>query len=829
MAHTFLRHTGCNQNRNQRADLLSIAEINVAPVVHHWKIRSPDNVMCKAFTEAILAALSVPIRLPRFITVSTRCPNVFISATSADLRSWRQVVKEAVLTLQCFPVEMGNYDLSSDRVEEMLRGKMKTCDAVIHLVGECYGFEPAARDPRQPRRSYTQLEYDLARQLRKPCFRLICAEGFPYDKHPPEDEERQRLQRGHRAALMADDRMRYVVSDPHELKQQILKLQIATGRLRALLGRVLTIGLLLILALWFAVFLVHHRAAQTEHHVEKIEDELARYRSAVKAVADRFGRDLEPDRLLSAQEKLDRALTAVASEQKISVAELRTWMRLFVETVRVRPGANAYDRALADFADQNFADAEKHATQAAEDLQRQRKNAEHASGATAQLAGDWAAQEREAWSLAGKAAYAAGHYADAIAHFNSSLVLFDETRNPVQWCDAAHVLASALLEQGQYQGAKSLLRHLVETRARIQGASHPDTLACMNNYALVLMENGDYEAAAQLFEKVHRTLEHRFGKEHPKTLVTAHNQGLLLTTRGDYEAAEKLHAAILELRERILGPNHPDTLASVDALAGTLAMKSDVVAARKLFQRSIDGYRRLRGAEHPSTLERMSNLASLLTETRDYEAAEPLLNAVLETQERTLGWEHPATLGTGATLASLLKNTGKLDAAESLYRRVIRTQEQILGSENPHTLATVNNFAVLVMEQGDLEAAEATLHKLLLHFEHALGRDHPSTLACANNLASVLARRDQYAAAEPYCLRVLGGFRKVLGKDHFTTAKAAYNYSLMFWEQRRWAEARPLALEAVAIVQRRLPTGHPDRVLYEKYLAEVERKIAKDP
>ena len=65
----------------------------------------------------------------------------------------------------------------------MLRGKIAACDAVIHLAGECYGAEPVHREPAAPRRSYTQMEYDLARELGKPLYVFLCGQGFPYLRH----------------------------------------------------------------------------------------------------------------------------------------------------------------------------------------------------------------------------------------------------------------------------------------------------------------------------------------------------------------------------------------------------------------------------------------------------------------------------------------------------------------------------------------------------------------------------------------------------------------------------------------------------------------------
>ena len=80
----------------------------------------------------------------------------------------------------------------------MLRTKIAACDAVVHLAGEVYGAEPQERAPDEPRRSYTQMEYDLARELKKPLYLFVCGDDFPYDEHAPEDADKRELQQAHR-------------------------------------------------------------------------------------------------------------------------------------------------------------------------------------------------------------------------------------------------------------------------------------------------------------------------------------------------------------------------------------------------------------------------------------------------------------------------------------------------------------------------------------------------------------------------------------------------------------------------------------------------------
>src|SRR5438067_6756604 len=95
-------------------------------------------------------------------------PRVFVSATSRDLGSFRKAVSDVLLNLDVHPVVQDHFAPDYRSVVEMLREKIGQCDAVLCLVGRRYGYEPLKREPDQPRRSYTQLEYEIAVELRKP-------------------------------------------------------------------------------------------------------------------------------------------------------------------------------------------------------------------------------------------------------------------------------------------------------------------------------------------------------------------------------------------------------------------------------------------------------------------------------------------------------------------------------------------------------------------------------------------------------------------------------------------------------------------------------------
>jgi acyl-CoA synthetase (NDP forming) len=60
----------------------------------------------------------------------------------------------------------------------------------------------------------------------------------------------------------------------------------------------------------------------------------------------------------------------------------------------------------------------------------------------------------------------------------------------------------------------------METRKRVLGVEHPDTLTSMNNLAHTFHGQGCNEEATQLMEHVVKTLTATIGANHPNTLAS---------------------------------------------------------------------------------------------------------------------------------------------------------------------------------------------------------------------------------------------------------------------------------------------------------------------
>jgi len=161
---------------------------------------------------------------------------------TGDLRSVRQIVKEALLTIDCHPVEQTNFEPDWRTVEGMLRAKIEGCQALIHIAGMRFGAEPdpASLPSNVPRRSYTQMEYEIGRRLQEErgeegfrVYSFICPEDFPYDQGAArETEEKADLQRQHRCRLMDMPQLYERPKTPadfqtriHALKEEVIALR----------------------------------------------------------------------------------------------------------------------------------------------------------------------------------------------------------------------------------------------------------------------------------------------------------------------------------------------------------------------------------------------------------------------------------------------------------------------------------------------------------------------------------------------------------------------------------------------------------------------------
>ncbi len=169
-------------------------------------------------------------------------PTIFLSGVSSEFASFRDAAEIEIQKKDCFPLNQPSFETDYRTIEEILRRKIGEADAVIHLVGFRFGFEPKDQPPEKPRRSYTQLEYDIARELNKPVFVFLSADASVRDANPgeqPEDAEAVQLQLAHRQALEGSNNVRYSIRDKNELCRYVAGIPLlATADFRVDISRI---------------------------------------------------------------------------------------------------------------------------------------------------------------------------------------------------------------------------------------------------------------------------------------------------------------------------------------------------------------------------------------------------------------------------------------------------------------------------------------------------------------------------------------------------------------------------------------------------------------
>lgn len=167
-------------------------------------------------------------------------PRIFISAVSAEFRQLRQLTANVLLRLGYDPVWQDILGTEGGDLRDVLSRKIDSCQGVLQIVGQGYGFEPETVDPEFGRISYTQFELVYAQQAGKKTWIVFAEDGCSRDKPVgqldlPEDpdhpdpagyqSERRALQGRWRERLKQTGHLHHAASSDTELELRVERLK----------------------------------------------------------------------------------------------------------------------------------------------------------------------------------------------------------------------------------------------------------------------------------------------------------------------------------------------------------------------------------------------------------------------------------------------------------------------------------------------------------------------------------------------------------------------------------------------------------------------------
>jgi hypothetical protein len=113
---------------------------------------------------------------------------VLISSTRIDLAQFREEVKEKLVALHQVVLMMETFGSNPSDAVTVSTDQVRECDLFIGIYGYRYGYVPEG-----DKKSITEQEYDLARELGKRCLCYVASESLKPEVFEEDESKQQRL------------------------------------------------------------------------------------------------------------------------------------------------------------------------------------------------------------------------------------------------------------------------------------------------------------------------------------------------------------------------------------------------------------------------------------------------------------------------------------------------------------------------------------------------------------------------------------------------------------------------------------------------------------
>ena len=790
-------------------------------------------------------------------------PKVFISGTSRDLRSYRAVVTAWAEQRGYEPVVQDYFSVQSDygTVVQLLRDKLAPCDAVIHLAGMFYGFEPTNRPSGEICRSYTQLEYELGKELRRQVFRFIAREDYKPDNELTQTDEQAKLQKLHRQRLMqgneawsstsrtTGNELYYEFSNHEELRKLLehieIKATLAQPQNLPLVGSLFK-GRDEFIQLLRSVLVNKptHIAAVTAKQAIHGLGGIGKTRVAVE-YAKRYSHEytallfITADSPANLQRNLANLCGALvlnlpekdATEQEVQVAAALRWLRehagwfLIVDNVDTPDAAKAVESLLQQLESGHIVVTSR-LSQWGDAVQE----------LTLDVISESAAQEFLLERTNGKRKTTATDDADALALAIALGQLPLALEQAGAFIVKHHASFKAYLDRWKQQEAKVLEWHDQRTMkypasvATTWQTSFDQLTADGRGLLDVLCWLAPDPIPLSMLEKL-STLDDEQPIDIETGIADLAEYSLLKWSNDRYDSVE-VHRLVEEItRYRLPEPDR------ISWLQRALRMVNDFIPVAP----SCDDVRswpliyipgqnhiaeivtvidKLRSSPQTASSVRkvmwnrfarlIACLSGFLFARADYREAEPLMRLALEVNELTYGMEHPEVAIALNNLALLLKVTNHLPEAEKMAQLAVAIDEQAYGTAHVNVAKKRNNLAQLLQDTNRLEEAEQLMTQVLNSFEKHLGENHPDVATALSNLAAIFQATNRLAESERLMRRALDIDEKCYDSDDPKLATDLNNLASLLLATGRLQEAEPLMTRVVNIFENAFGENHPD-------------------
>lgn len=696
------------------------------------------------------------------------------------------MVRDAMLNMGCLPVVQEHFSPDYRDVSSMLRSRISECDALIHIAGVRYGAEPAVDTipPGEKRRSFTQMEVDLARELNlEKVFTFVCPPAFPYDSVDcdgnelvPESGELRELQQAHREQLLLQKELHYKSDTPEDLALKVREIQLelaqVKGELKRSRGKMIAVGIGMIFALLLVVGGVLHLMRGQKEQEFSIKD---------------AGRQVEVAKAEISKGQDESAVrdAAIMAKQEDSDAELEKTVEKLERIAAVIEKIEKYQDKIATDIENFVSDS------ASREIDR----------------GAHSAEEVEA--IKNMRDQQIAQVSDTVRFVGSGL---SPAADPV-FVRAGEILVDQSDERGGPEKMLSYLngqreRILVEVKAVDETA--PEGIGIKRQKLKSILLQAKIHENAFEWEKAIECLTLVVGNE-PTWWEPVYRLGVLVRERA-VESAELAESEVYLRKSLSVASTALEKAGSLDELGILLLTMGRTADAERYIREALSIRLAELGEESEDSICSYNNLGEYLIARGDFSGASRILRKALDRAIATLGDEDSLTMEVRSNLATVLWGNGQLDYADAEFRKILSIAEKLGKGESPETLTVMNNLAGILSQRNQNEEAEILYRRVFRKRREILGEHHADTLNSMSNFGVFLQGQGRYEESDSFLNGALEGYRRVQGDFHQNTLTTKGIIAIGFELRGRYAEAEELYREVISEFANAQMGDHPDRI-----------------
>lgn len=790
---------------------------------------------------------------------------VFISATSHDLKSYREAVAKWARERLYDPIVQDEFPTHTDHytVRTLLRDKLSLCDAVVHLAGLYYGAEPGGDVVLENRRSYTQLEYDVARALRKQIIALIADEKYEPDR-PINDQnpELAKLQRDHRSRIKANKGLYYSFRDIPGLLARLENVVITNsvakpsnlpavgalfkGRdefLEQLRCKVENkVGSALVIA---TKQTIHGLGGigKTRLAIEYANRYSEHYNALLFVVAD------SPENLRANIANLCGALRIDEPDPTKQCDAALKWLQehpgwfLIVDNVDTKEAAKAVEESiLSKLKEGHILVTSRLSGWRNRDLEPLELDVISEDASIEMLLegtqGLRRANENDrqfAEKLSKKFGYlplalqqAVGFISTRRCSIADYLARWENAdKKVIEWHDELELKyprsvattwelsfneisnnGKAALSVISWLAPDPIPRTLLEKVPQSPEALDiEEAIAELSRYSFLNVVDPDCQFV-QVHSLVSDITRYRMADSDRKAFlqksIAAASALIQNSSPQDPRTWPDLYRPCREHFARLIehaGASVATTQVAelMNYLGLYLAKLANFSQAESLYRRAIKIYEDSLGPDHTEVAVCLNNLAILLAEVQQFTEAEQLQQKAFEIRQKIFGPNHPNVGLSLNNVAAMWDQKNRLDVAEPLYRRAIEIYTASDGSNDRMIALVTNNLGVLLSKSNRPDEAESMYRKALNLREGLYGSNHPEVASSIHDLAFLLEQTARFDEVESMYRTALRIREETYRQSHPETAQSLHDLAVFLKKKGRKRESEPLLRRALSM------------------------------